>query len=110
MVLRANARRAVHNKAAGDIFQFLARHCPRTNGGHWLAILTKATQLAAALGTLCAARSQLDLHARDMIRDRLALRLVGGGILRQPQPGGQSGNGDLAHLQSQLQLLGCLGR
>ena len=44
-----------------------------------------------------------------MVRDRLALRLVGGGILGQAQLGGQSGNGDLTHLQRQLQLLGGLG-
>ena len=30
-------------------------------------------------------------------------------IIRQAQLGSQSGNGDLTHLQRQLQLLGCLG-
>ena len=87
----------VHNKAARDVFQFF---------GH---ILAQPAQLAAALGTLCAARYQFNLHTRNVIGDRLALRLVGGGIIGQAQSGGQSGNGDLTHLQRQLQLLGCLG-
>ena len=87
----------VHDKAAGDIFQFF---------GH---ILTQPAQLAAAIGALCIARGQLDLHARNVIGDRFALRLVGGGILRQARLGGHRGDGDLAHLQRQLQLLGGLG-
>lgn len=41
-----------------------------------------------------------------MVRDRFALRLSGGGILRQAQLCGQHGDGNLAHLQGQLQLLG----
>ena len=88
---------AVHDEVAGDVFQLF---------GH---ILAQAAQLASALGALCAAGCQLDLDAGNMVRDRFALRLVGGGIIGQAQLCSQSGNGDLTHLQRQLQLLGCLG-
>ena len=93
MVLRANARGAVHDKAAGHIFQFF---------GH---ILTQAAKLATTMGAFCTAGGQLDLHTGDMVRDRFALRLVGGGIVRQAQLGRQRGDGDLTRLQGQLQLL-----
>ena len=95
---QARAHDAVHDKATGDIFQFL---------GH---IFTQAAQFAAAMGADRVAGCQLDLHARNVIGDRLALGLVGGCIIRQTQLGRHCGDGDLAHLQGQLQLLGRLRR
>ena len=91
------AHNAVHDEAAGDVFQFL---------GH---ILAQQAQLTAAIGAGRVAGGQFDHHARNMIGDRLALGFVGGGILRQAQLGGQRGDGDLARLQGQLQLFGRLG-
>ena len=87
----AGSHDAVHDKAPGDIFQFF---------GH---IFAQLAQFAAALGTLRVAEGQLDLHARNMVRDRLALRLVGWCVIRQTQLGSQRGDGNLTHLQSQLQ-------
>ena len=98
MVLRANARGAVHDEAAGHIFQFFSH------------IFTQTAQLAAAIGAGRVAGGQFDLHAWNMVRDRPALRLVGGCILWQTQLCGHCGDGDLAHLQGQLQLLGGLRR
>ena len=98
MVLRANARDPVHDKAAEDVFQFL---------GH---ILTQTAKLATTMGAFCTAGGQLDLHARNMVRDRLALRLVGWCVIRQTQLGRHRGDGNLTHLQRQLQLIGGLGR
>ena len=86
----------VHDKAAGDVFQFL---------GH---ILAQAAQFAAALGASRVGRGQFDLDAGNVIRDRFALRLVGRCILRQTQLCGHRGNGDLGGLQRQLQLFGSL--
>ena len=77
----------VHDEAAGDVFQLL---------GH---ILADPAQLAAAIGALRVAGNQFRLDARNMVRDRPALRLVGGRIIRQVQPRGHRGDGDLAHLQ-----------
>ena len=45
-----------------------------------------------------------------MVWDRSTLWLLGGCIIRQAELGRQRGDGDLAHLQGQLQLLGGLGR
>ena len=92
------AHNAVHDESTGDVFQFF---------GH---ILAQPPQLAAALGTGCIAGGQFDLHARNVIGDRLALRFIDRCVLWQAQSGGQSGDGDLAHLQRQLQLLRCLRR
>ena len=91
------AHDAVHDEASGHIFQLL---------GH---IFAQPAQFAAAIIAGRVAGGQLDLHARDMIGDRLALGFVGGCIIGLAKLCGQSGNGDLAHLQRQLQLLGCLG-
>ena len=52
-------------KRPGEIFQFF---------GH---IVAQPAQLATALGALCIARRQLNLHTRNMIRHRLALGFVG---------------------------------
>ncbi len=104
----ARADDPVHNEAAGDVFEFLARHCPRTNGGQWLAILAQAAQLAAAMGASRVGRGQFDLDAGNMVRDRFALRLVGRCVLGLAQLCCHRGNGDLGRLQRQLQLLGSL--
>ena len=83
-------------REAGDVFQFL---------GH---IFAQTAKLAAALGAFRAAGFQLDPDAGNMFRDRFALRLIGGCVLGPAQLGGNDGNGDLRHLQGQLQLLGSL--
>ncbi len=83
-------------RGAGDVFQFL---------GH---IFAQAAQLAAAMGTVRAAGSEFDLDARNMVRNWLALGLVGRRVLGQAQLGRHRGDGDLGCLQSQLQLLGSL--
>ena len=87
----------VHDEASGHIFQLL---------GH---IFAQPAQFAATLDTGRVAGGQLDLHAWNMVRDRLALWFVGWCIIGQAKLCGQSGDGDLTHLQSQLELLGCLG-
>ena len=56
---------------AGNIFQFF---------GH---IPAQPAQFTATMGAFCTAGGQIDLYMRNVIRDRLALRVVGGGILRQ---------------------------
>ncbi len=88
----------VHNEPAGDVFEFL---------GH---ILADPAQRVAAIGTTVFARSDLDLHARDVVRDRAALRLVLLLDVGEPQRRGHGGGRDLARLQRQLQLIGGLGR
>ena len=60
------------------------------------------------MGTVRVTGCKLNLHTRNMVRDRLALRLVGGCILGQAQLGGHRGDSDLGYLQGQLQLLGRL--
>jgi len=62
----ARAHDPVYTKAARNVFQFL---------GH---IFTQPAQLAATLGAFRATGCQLDLVAGNMVRDRFALRLVGG--------------------------------
>ena len=86
----------VHDKAAGNVFQFL---------GH---ILTNPAQGTAAVGAAIAARGELDFHARDVIRDRAPLRLALLVDVGQPQLCGHRGGGDLARFQRQLQLIGRL--
>ncbi len=58
-------------RGAGDVFQLF---------GH---IFAEAAQLAAALGASRVCRGQFDLDARDVIRNWLALRLVGGCVIGQ---------------------------
>lgn len=87
----------VHDEAARHIFQ-LFRH-----------ILADPAQAAAAVGTgICAGR-QLHLHARDMIRDRTALRFVLLHDVGQLHPRGHRGGSNLAGFQGQLQLVCSLG-
>ena len=98
----------------------MSSQCPPSVQGRWRGprnifqlfghIFAEAAQLAAALGAVRVARGQLDLDARNVVRDWPALRLVGGCILGQAQLGGHRRDGDLGHLQGQLQLLGRLGR
>jgi hypothetical protein len=88
---------AVHDEAAGHILQFL---------GH---ILADPAQAPAALGTGVGIGCQLHLHPRDIVGDRAALRAI---LLDvgQPHPCGYYRRGDLAGLQSELQLFRRLGR
>mgnify|MGYP006872423340 CR=1 FL=1 len=88
---------AVHDRAARNIFRLFGY------------IFAKAAQFATALSALCVAQGQFDFHARNVIRDRLALRLVGGCILGQAQLCRKRGDGDLRRFQRQLQLVGYLG-
>ena len=89
---------AVHDKAPWNIFKLF---------GH---IFAQAAQLAAALGTVRAVGGQFDLDAGNVVWDWFALRLVGGCFLGKIKLGRQGGDGNLGHLQGQLQLLGRLGR
>jgi hypothetical protein len=91
------ADNSVHDEPSRHIFQLL---------GH---ILSETAQPPAALGTIIVTRGQFDLLTRNVIRDRPALGLVLGLLVRQPQPGGHRRRGDLTVLQRQLQLLNALG-
>ena len=98
----------------------ISSHCPPSVQGRWRGagdvfqlfghIFAEAAQLAAALGAFCITGRQLDLDARNVIRDWSALRLVGGCILGLAQLGRHRGDGDLGHLQGQLPLVRGLGR
>ena len=88
---------AVHDEASGHIFQLF---------GH---VFTDAAQLAAASGAGVSRRAEFHLHPWDMVRDRTALRLTLFLDVGQAQPRGHHGRRNLARLQRQLQLLGCLG-
>lgn len=84
---------AVHDEAPWHIFQFF---------GH---ILADPAQMPAAIGAGVAAGRQFDFHARDMIRDRLALRLTLFLDVGQLHPRGHRRGRDRAGFQCQLQLL-----
>ena len=88
----------VHDEAARHILELL---------GH---VLADPAQLAAAVGTGVGGGTEFHLHARDVVRDRPALRLTLLLDLRQTQPGGHRRRGDLARFQGQLELFGCLRR
>jgi len=83
---------AVHDEAAGDIFQLL--------GDIFSDPAQAATAVSAGLGT----GRQFHFHPRDMIRDRAALRFVLLFDVRQIHPRRHRRSGDLAGLQRQLQL------
>lgn len=85
-------------RGPGNIFQFL---------GH---IFADPAQAPAAIGTGIGAGRQLHLHPGDVIRDRTALGFVLRLDVRQFQPRGHRGGGDLAGPKRQLQLLCRPGR
>jgi hypothetical protein len=87
----------VGDEAAGHVFEFF---------GH---VLADPAQLAAAIGAGVSRRVELHLQARDMVRDRPALRPLLLLDLRQAQPRRHRSGCDLTRLQRQLQLLGRLG-
>merc|ERR1711969_148004 len=70
---KARPHDAVHDEPTGHIFQFF---------GH---ILAQTAKSATALGAIVVASGQFDFHARDVIRDRTALRLVFWFLIRKAQ-------------------------
>ena len=92
---KARAGDLVHDEPARHILQFL---------GH---ILTNLTQ-GSATSAMILGRQQLDVVARDMIRDGTALRLVFGLIRRKLHLGGHRGLGHLARFKRQHKLFGLL--
>ena len=95
---QARAHDPVHHEPAGHILELL-RH-----------VLTDPPQRSPAPNAAVALWKELDLLARDVVRDRAALGLIPLFHIRQPQLGRHRGRGDLAGLEGQLQLLGRLGR
>ena len=61
------------------------------------------------MSAFCGVGRQFDLDAGNVVRDWFAFRLVGLHLLGQAQLGRDRGDGDLGHLQCQLQLFGRLG-
>ena len=97
----ARPRDAVHHEAAGDVLQLLGD------------VLAQASQATAAAGAGVLAGGDLDLHARDVVRDRPApgaTRLLVLVLLGQPQAAHDGPGRHLARLEGQMQLLGALAR
>lgn len=87
----------VHDEAARHILELL---------GH---VLADPAQLAAAVSAGVRGGADLHHHARDVVRDRTALRLALLLDIGEAQPRRHRRRGDLARFQRQLQLLGRLG-
>ena len=87
----------VHDEAARHILELL---------GH---VLADPAQLAAAVSAGVRGGADLHHHARDVVRNRTALRLSLLLDIGEAQPRRHRRRGDLARFQRQLQLLGRLG-
>lgn len=81
---------AVHDEAAGNIFQFLGD------------VLADPAQAPAALGTGIGTGGQFHLHPGNVVRDRAALGFVLLLDVRELHPRRHRGCRDLAGLEGQL--------
>ena len=95
----ARPRDAVHDEAPGDVLELLGD------------ILAQAPQAAPAARAGVLAGRDLDLHARDVVRDRAALRRAGFLVLillGKPQPTHDRSGRDLARLECEVELIRAL--
>ncbi len=88
----------VHDEAAGDILEFFGD------------VFADPVQATATVGTGIGAEAEFHFHPGDVVRDRAAHRSVLLLDVRQPHLRRHGSSGDLAGLERQLKLLGCLGR
>jgi hypothetical protein len=95
---QTRANDAVHDKPAGNVFQFLGD------------ILTDPAQAPATVGTGIGTGAEFHFHPGDVIRDQTALGFVLLLNVRQLHPRGHGRRRNLAGLKCQLKLLGRLGR
>ncbi len=102
--VRRRAMAAPISPIAGTYSSSSLVHCPRINGGQGLAILAQAAQRPATLGAILTS-GQFDFHARDVIGDLAALRLVLGIFIGKARLCRHLENRYLTVLQRQLKLL-----